>query len=519
MNFTVDVIDAETITCDNEIFRLVRLMRNKTSVCYQCSKPKCLAKIMLNKDGTKVLSTNFIHSHGSNSSSPCSIAAGGGNKVPKNSTPVSARPIKGRYLPVSKSPSSLNSSLSSPSGSEYRTPLSKPPRHSLLPDDPIHSPTSLSKSSLIDSHDPSNISSVPSGLSSTVLFNDSSNNTVPATAEPENVALRKRIDELLVHRDSLIGKIQELTTQLEASCPPVQNAKSDKTFSPRRIAIFSDSMCRGVSKILNSKFSSQTNVTSYVKPNATFHQVTEDVASFCRDFTIDDIIVILGGTNDMSLVHPESGEILLQPNSAKLLPVKHFVKLASQTNIIICSIPYRFDNLSYLSSNIYETNIYLKHVCLKHKLTYFDTNIFMSKSLYSADGLHFNMKGKHSLSNKLLRCFKGLPARVSCDELSPSTFSVSSVAASTSGSNDASTATYISPVCSSSYVEKTVNLSDNVNSDPVNNASLNASLDSTFSFDHTAYVTESRSNVFQIPTISSNRNSSNFQAEGLIPKT
>ncbi|XP_008483355.1 netrin receptor UNC5D-like [Diaphorina citri] len=51
---------------------------------------------------------------------------------------------------------------------------------------------------------------------------------------------------------------------------------------------------------------------------------------------------------------------LLQPNSAKILPVKHFVHLASKTNIILCSVPYRYDNLAHLTTNIFETNQWSK---------------------------------------------------------------------------------------------------------------------------------------------------------------
>lgn len=225
-----------------------------------------------------------------------------------------------------------------------------------------------------------------------------------SSSTPQDVPTTHSVDHLLRQRDALIDKVMELTTRLEhqntlqAAALPTTNISPSTDAAPdfmkltSKIAIFSDSMCRGVSEILRTQLPN-THVTSDVKPGAHFSQVVASIPSQCKDFGPSDYVFIHAGTNDMDS---------LQPNSAKRLQLpSSLVNLSCKTNVVLCSIPYRYDKKAYLSTNIYETNNFFKFVCAKSDFHYLDTNCFMFRPLFTKEGLHFNRRGKMVLASKL----------------------------------------------------------------------------------------------------------------------
>ncbi|KAI5707418.1 hypothetical protein M8J76_009553 [Diaphorina citri] len=238
----------------------------------------------------------------------------------------------------------------------------------------------------------SSVSSVPSisrlvsdspTTSSSNLTHDVDNQS---SASTQDVSEKYSISQLLCERNALIDKIKELTTQLEHGNAVQRAASSPPCISlPTKVAIFSDSMCRGVAQLMSAELTN-THVTSDVKPGAVFSQVIESIASQCNDFGPKDYIFIQAGTNDIHSLPPNSAKRLQLPAS--------LISLSNQTNIVFCSIPYRYDTCAHLSTNIYETNNFLKYVCSKFDFYYLDTNNFMSRPLYTKEGLHYNRKGK-----------------------------------------------------------------------------------------------------------------------------
>lgn len=221
-----------------------------------------------------------------------------------------------------------------------------------------------------------------------------------ATSDSPSSSAKYSVDQLLRERDALIDKVAELTTQLErqnavqSSAPPPSSISIAAPVT-YRVAIFSDSMCRGIADIMRAQLPN-IRVTSDIKPGAPFSQVVEPILSQCNDFGPYDFIFIQGGTNDMDS---------LPPNSAKRLTLpKSFFNLANKTNIILCSIPYRYDSLAYLSTNIYETNNFFKYVCSKSDFQFFDTNSFMFQPMYTKEGVHYNRRGKITLATKFINC-------------------------------------------------------------------------------------------------------------------
>lgn len=219
----------------------------------------------------------------------------------------------------------------------------------------------------------------------------------PSSTCSQDVTSKYSVDLLLCEQSILLGKIRELTLQLEhqsatlsiaTSSPPATSAATHAN-----VAIFSDSMCRGIAMIMSSQ-TTTTHVTSDIKPGAVFSQVTGPIASQCCDFGPQDYVFVHAGTNDMND---------LPPNSAKYLKIpESLINLSHKTNIILCSVPYRYDSKAHLSTNIFETNNCLKYACAKFNFSYFDTNSFMSRSLFTKEGLHYSKRGKVLLASEFI---------------------------------------------------------------------------------------------------------------------
>ncbi|XP_026688619.1 uncharacterized protein LOC108254145 [Diaphorina citri] len=254
---------------------------------------------------------------------------------------------------------------------------------------------------------PNPISSVLPGSSTSGIPTLSSNIAHSPSTSNHDAATHSLINKLQCERNALIDKVMELTLQLERErrqppasvthTPPTAPAVSSRPVGTcsMKIAIFSDSMCRGVADIMRSLLP-QVKITSDIKPGAVFAQVVASIPSQCQNFGPDDFIFIHAGTNDF--------DDSLQPNSTKRFSLTSpLVDLANKTNVVLCSVPFRFDSKAQLSTNISESNNFFKHKCTESDFKFFDTNQFLSRSLYTKEGIHYNQRGKRILASKLIK--------------------------------------------------------------------------------------------------------------------
>ncbi|KAI5695620.1 hypothetical protein M8J75_000941 [Diaphorina citri] len=233
--------------------------------CSACVHASCSATLKLSRDKTSIVGGIFTHARHSpvGPSVKPAFRSSASERSSANTTPLSSSK-SAKSSPLPRTPSGHNSTSSS-FDFEFSTPLVKPPRNG----------TSLSTRASTYSFD-SPPPSLPKSNSHDGLGSSSSHDTIVLKDDsffpdvPENAHLLQRIDELVTQRDALIGKIQELSSKLEVNSSTTQVPKTD--FSVNRIAIFSDSMCRGVSKIIHDEFCSSAKVSSLVKPNANFFQ-------------------------------------------------------------------------------------------------------------------------------------------------------------------------------------------------------------------------------------------------------
>lgn len=235
--------------------------------------------------------------------------------------------------------------------------------------------------------------------------------------------LTEKIKQLESINAALINKIDDLVSSGYSATNTVQHvpdicktpAKCNLLFN--RVFIFSDSMGRDMSHFLKEILPTSCNVSSLIKPGAKFSDVISSIPNLCHDFTPSDVIIIMGGSNDFQSC---------APNSALNLSISKLSTLLSCTNIILHNIPYRFDQLAHLSTNIYETNQSFKlKAKLNENLHYFETNHLMERQHFTRHGLHYNRKGKKLLAKQIYKClskislnFSDLP-RVSPKQTTP----------------------------------------------------------------------------------------------------
>lgn len=104
-------------------------------------------------------------------------------------------------------------------------------------------------------------------------------------------------------------------------------------------------------------------------------------------------MIVLGGANDIRA---------LSPSSSRNLSFNRLTEISEKTNIILCTIPYRYDHLARLSTNISYTNQGILFHAKMNNLMSLDLNNFLFRRHFTRHGLHLNNSGKYNLANKIV---------------------------------------------------------------------------------------------------------------------
>jgi lysophospholipase L1-like esterase len=129
----------------------------------------------------------------------------------------------------------------------------------------------------------------------------------------------------------------------------------------------------------------QFEVLGHIKPGATSKFVMESVKSDIEKLTMDDFLIMCSGSNDVN--RNDLRKVFFND-------VTSFVKSVNQTNIILISIPYRYDfKNSYINSEIKSFNRKL------YKLTKIFSHVNVieadnNRLLFTKHGLHLNGLGR-----------------------------------------------------------------------------------------------------------------------------
>ena len=158
-----------------------------------------------------------------------------------------------------------------------------------------------------------------------------------------------------------------------------------------KILLLGDSHMRSLASLLSSKVDENVSVMGIFKPNATFNSVISDVHDLAKDFTKNDSIYIMAGTNDISQYY-YSNKLNFNLNS--------LADLNSKTNLNFILIPYRFDHLSFLNESVYLANMSLWNFARVNNINVIDTSRF-ERNLFTNHGLHLSRLGKEQLAKHI----------------------------------------------------------------------------------------------------------------------
>lgn len=165
----------------------------------------------------------------------------------------------------------------------------------------------------------------------------------------------------------------------------------------RRIVVLADSHGRNMSWHMSCRTLSEYNTVVFAKPGAKMKTIIEEGKHLLEDMSQNDYLVLLAGTNDMN--NGEPGQLTVNQGINKLLSSN------KKTNIIINSIPYRYDtprandNIEFVNLNIEKK---IKVYKGKLQLIYNDINSILKRSHYTAHGLHLNKRGKRLLGKLIV---------------------------------------------------------------------------------------------------------------------
>lgn len=163
---------------------------------------------------------------------------------------------------------------------------------------------------------------------------------------------------------------------------------SEKPLGSRMVRIFSDSHGRHLSSILQSNLKDLYKVVGTVKPGAKMDQVLDRVKESSTSLGSDDCIIIIGGTNNFD-VNGRCGSFDRTIND--------FFKNVTKPRVFVIGLPNRYD-YPHLNQAVSRMNSKIQTLASSHKNVTFVPVVSLTRPNYTDEGLHFNSKGKRSLS-------------------------------------------------------------------------------------------------------------------------
>lgn len=113
-------------------------------------------------------------------------------------------------------------------------------------------------------------------------------------------------------------------------------SENDNIEKKHQILILADDHGKGLNWKLRGKVdTSKYSVISFIKPGALMHQVMENIEILTKDFTLQDFVVIIGGSNDIKNRKTPSFHLICNK-----------LKLCTNTNVIFPSIPVNYKDIN-----------------------------------------------------------------------------------------------------------------------------------------------------------------------------
>lgn len=168
-------------------------------------------------------------------------------------------------------------------------------------------------------------------------------------------------------------------------CSTVHANTSEKP----KLLILGTSMSKDFAEILKNLLP-EYSVSGQTYPNGKLATIFDQLLVNGKNFGSKDYILLVGGTNDIPHLYPQKIDLYLE--SVKSIFVK--------TNVVFCGIPFMY-NHKHLNTNIFATNLYFQSQSSKYGFYFYDSNMFLSRFMFTQHGLHLNKLGKLDFCEKL----------------------------------------------------------------------------------------------------------------------
>ena len=165
-----------------------------------------------------------------------------------------------------------------------------------------------------------------------------------------------------------------------------------RTKKKSRVVIIGDSHARGCATNIKKNLMESCHITGYVKPGAQTDRIINSAKSDIDALTKNDVVVVLGGTNDVGTNNSKRG----------IRNLVGFVRECQHTNVIVMSAPHRHDLVNWSCVN---TEVGKFNATLKRRIKTFENTRVLDmdseRTYYTRHGLHLNNFGKKILARKI----------------------------------------------------------------------------------------------------------------------
>ena len=176
-----------------------------------------------------------------------------------------------------------------------------------------------------------------------------------------------------------------------------RNRTRNKKKRETKVSIIGSSLVRDLGHFVDDEAQS-IRACSYPHPGYRAEQIQRRLSSLISPK--DDIVVILGGTNNI-------------PNESVANCINRIDDLINKAQelkpegpIIVPELPDRFDDPKHMDS-VREINTYLNHTCRKSNTLHLLKNEFVRRD-FGRDGLHFTPEGKQKFGESIKALVKSI---------------------------------------------------------------------------------------------------------------
>jgi hypothetical protein len=232
-----------------------------------------------------------------------------------------------------------------------------------------------------------NIQEIPdSAIPLSNRFNVLSNETSPKITAGQKICTVAQ-----VHRAETAPTPKKSRPALRERRPPPPPPFSRKP----RVTVLTDSQGKDLHSHLNT-LCKDFDVFVLSKPGAKLKHIVESGEPLIKDFSKNDAVVLLAGSNDIS--HKDPGTLTI------IQALEAVFSWKVDCNVLLHSIPYRYDDPS-LNNDIYYTNLTIARMVKEYHgemtLCCGDVNAVLKRKHFTNHGLHYNKFGKRLLARTL----------------------------------------------------------------------------------------------------------------------